>query len=126
MNFEEFDNEFCSYVHKNGEKFNHLLKESSIGRIFQYIEDPKQNFAIISANRSNATAKQNISNFEELKSIVREVLNLGYIEFVGGYTETIKDAKVEVVEPSIMIPKISKDRSEERRVGKECRSRWSP
>ena len=31
------------------------------------------------------------------------------------------DSKVNVLLPSVL-----KDRSEERRVGKECRSRWSP
>src|SRR5688572_32898095 len=37
----------------------------------------------------------------------------------GGYTAPLHEAAIELVE-------IPRRRSEERRVGKECRSRWSP
>lgn len=95
-------------IRKNGEPFNYLLKESKVGRLHQYLEDPDKKFAIISANRSDASLQDNINNYIDLKKTLREN-NLGYVEFIGGYKETVNDQTVEVIEPSLLIPGIELD-----------------
>src|SRR5256885_14912649 len=42
------------------------------------------------------------------------------------HTETLKDLSDEQKAQGELLMKTFKERSEERRVGKECRSRWSP
>ena len=46
---------------------------------------------------------------------------------IAGHSEGMKRV-IEIVEyaRTLNIPNLTDDRSEERRVGKECRSRWSP
>ena len=52
--------------------------------------------------------------------------------FIGGSDDSLnlvaflEDQKKEEIPLSEIFAKIGLDRSEERRVGKECRSRWSP
>src|SRR2546430_2784905 len=53
------------------------------------------------------------------------------LENVGDYTVTVRNAGGSVTSTNATLtlvgaPKIVATRSEERRVGKECRSRWSP
>ncbi len=43
--------------------------------------------------------------------------------FIRAFEE---DTKALNVEPATLHPRVMDHRSEERRVGKECRSRWSP
>ena len=42
-----------------------------------------------------------------------------------GFTDSMKAAKA-MAQPQKLVCDPKQDRSEERRVGKECRSRWSP
>ena len=59
--------------------------------------------------------------------IIRQVIGEGLeTERVGGYT-SYTDNRSSVLAPlDIVKSEVSGRRSEERRVGKECRSRWSP
>ena len=55
-------------------------------------------------------------NLLELENIVKE-LEAGNVDL---------DKAIEKYSKAMQLAKICGDRSEERRVGKECRSRWSP
>ena len=48
------------------------------------------------------------------------------LEFLKQYWSTILVGIVLAGIVALIIAKMIRDRSEERRVGKECRSRWSP
>ena len=51
----------------------------------------------------------------------------GWVQNAVGAVEGISDVEVNMVfDPSWTPDRMSEERSEERRVGKECRSRWSP
>ena len=64
------------------------------------------------------------------KDITAEhVLNdLRYLTLLARSFPTVADASTEIInlEAILNLPKGTEHRSEERRVGKECRSRWSP
>jgi len=64
---------------------------------------------------------------EEMETLMREVTELR--EFRQTYDERmaeVNEREETVKKTMIMTQKLADDRSEERRVGKECRSRWSP
>ena len=48
-----------------------------------------------------------------------------YLEYLAELYPTIEKAATEIINLQSVI-NLPKGRSEERRVGKECRSRWSP
>ena len=60
------------------------LVESKLSRVFQYIEDDKRDFGIMSAFRGANSEKENKAKHEELKKMVRG-MGYGYIELRGGY-----------------------------------------
>ena len=87
-----------------------MVRESSLGRVWQHIEDPESTFVIISASRSENDDETNDKQYKRLKSVVVDILSLGYIEMKGGYVETNDDGeKIDVYEQSLMIPKIKKE-----------------
>ena len=59
--------------------------------------------------------------------VMRSCKEMG-IRTVAVYSETDRTARhvMYADEAALIGPAASKERSEERRVGKECRSRWSP
>jgi len=85
-------------------KVREYLNESSLSRMWQFVEDDAKSFGIISASRKINSKEQNDQNYTELIQNVRD-LGYGYIELRGGYRETTGFVK----EKSIFIPNISKN-----------------
>jgi hypothetical protein len=83
-------------------KFQEYVNESSLSRIWQFVEDDKKQFAVISAYRDN-TKNQNKERHISLKKYVRE-LGYGFIEMKGGYREE----EGFVNERSLFVPDIDK------------------
>jgi len=79
------------------------LVEAKLSRVFQYIEDDKKDFGIVSAFRGVNSDKENKARHEELKKLVRE-MGYGYIEMRGGY----KGDEGFNEELSLLIPNITK------------------
>lgn len=79
------------------------LVESSLSRVFQYVEDDKKDFGIVSAFRSVNSDKENKARHDELKKMVRQ-MGYGYIELRGGY----KGDEGFNEELSLLIPNIKK------------------
>lgn len=79
------------------------LVESKLSRVFQYVEDDKKDFGIVSAFRAVNSDKENKARHEELKKAVR-AMGYGYIELRGGY----KGDEGYVEELSLLIPNITK------------------
>jgi len=92
------------------EETEEMVRESSIGRVWQHIENPTSTFVIISASRDENTEEKNDELYSGLKDIIRNKLELGYIELLGGYVEISEDGdEVDVTEKSLLVPKISKE-----------------
>lgn len=87
-------------------KIREYLTESSLSRIWQFVEDDSKSFAVISASRKSNSRKVNEEKYNELKKIVRE-LGYGFIEMRGGYIETEGFVK----EKSLFIPSIPKEKA---------------
>ena len=83
--------------------FREYLKESSLSRIWQFIEADKYSFGVMSAFRMENTSPENLQLHKELKIQIRE-MGYGYIELKGGFTED----GVFTSETSLFIPKINK------------------
>jgi len=79
------------------------LNESSLSRIWQFVEDKNRQFGVMSAFRGDISPKENKQRHEELKKRVRD-MGYGYIEMDGGYEEEQGIVK----EKSLFIPKISR------------------
>ena len=79
------------------------LVEAKLSRVFQYVEDDKKDFGILSAFRAVNSDKENKARHEELKKMVRQ-MGYGYIELRGGY----KGDEGYVEELSLLIPNITK------------------
>lgn len=94
--------------------YNTILKESSLSRVWQLVQQDKYTFAIISASRGEFSPKENQSRTFELKKDVRK-LGHGFIEMKGGYVETNAQTgeKVEVTEDSLLVVNISKEQAVE-------------
>lgn len=84
-------------------KFQDYLKESSLSRIWTFVEKDKYSFGILSAFRDDYDKKGNMERHKQLKKEVRD-RGYGYIEMDGAYPEGGKTAK----EKSLFIPNISK------------------
>jgi hypothetical protein len=82
---------------------NIIISESKLSRIWQYIEKDSS-FGVISPFRKNYSLDENIERYKNLKDIVRNKLNLGYIELEGGFKEEGDWIK----EKSLLIPNIKK------------------
>ena len=79
------------------------LVEAKLSRVFQYVEDDKKDFGIVSAFRGVNSDKENKARHEELKKMVRQ-MGYGYIELRGGY----KGDEGFNEELSLLIPNITK------------------
>jgi hypothetical protein len=79
------------------------LVETKLSRVFQYVEDDKKDFGIVSAFRGVNSDKENKARHEELKKAVR-AMGYGFIELRGGY----KGDEGYVEELSLLIPNITK------------------
>jgi hypothetical protein len=79
------------------------LVESSLSRVFQYVEDDSKKFGILSAMRCAASNEENAQRHAELKKKVR-AMGYGYIELRGGY----KGDENFCHELSLLIPNIKK------------------
>ena len=78
---------------------------------------------IISIDISGAFRKE----LRELSSLVsRNSANLNQIAKVVNSTGVIYKDDMESIKKTLQVELLFAERSEERRVGKECRSRWSP
>jgi len=80
-----------------------VIYESKLSRVWQYIQND-QTFGILSPFRKNYSSEENLNRYKELKNIVRNELNLGYIELEGGFKEEGDWIK----EKSLLIPNINK------------------
>jgi hypothetical protein len=79
------------------------LVEAKLSRVFQYVEDDKKDFGIVSAFRGTNSDKENKARHEELKKMVRQ-MGYGFIELRGGY----KGDEGYVEELSLLIPNVTK------------------
>ena len=79
------------------------LVEAKLSRVFQYVEDDKKDFGIVSAFRAVNSDKENKARHEELKKTVRQ-MGYGFIELRGGY----KGDEGYAEELSLLIPNITK------------------
>jgi len=79
------------------------LVEAKLSRVFQYVEDDKKDFGILSAFRGSNSEKDNKARHEELKKAIRQ-MGYGFIELRGGY----KGDEGYVEELSLLIPNITK------------------
>jgi len=79
------------------------LVEAKLSRVFQYVEDDKKDFGIVSAFRGSNSDKDNKARHEELKKAIRQ-MGYGFIELRGGY----KGDEGYVEELSLLIPNITK------------------
>ncbi len=92
------------------EVYNSIIKEASLSRIWQLVENDKYSFAIVSAYRRDFDPKENASRHFQLKSDIINGKKYGFIELRGGYVETSKDGeKVPVTEESMLINGIKKE-----------------
>jgi hypothetical protein len=90
------------------------ISEVSTNRLLRHLQDDRT-LAMISTYRSKRrngdakTKKENLSDLQELKGIVRNRLNLGFSEFVSRWTATDNDTNKVVTsdERSLMIYGIS-------------------
>lgn len=80
------------------------LVESKLSRMYQFVEDDKRSFGIVSASRGANSKEENLAAHDELKKKVRQ-MGYGYIELRGGYTE---EGGGDVEELSLMVPSIDK------------------
>ena len=80
------------------------LVEAKMSRIFQYVEDPKKIFGIISSFRGQYSKAENLERHARLKKQVR-AMSLGFIEMKGGY----KEEGGVVEELSLFIPNIKRE-----------------
>ena len=80
------------------------LVESKLSRVFQYVEDDKKDFGVLSAFRGANSEKENVAKHEELKKAIR-AMGYGYIELRGGY----KGDEGFNEELSILVPNIKKN-----------------
>lgn len=84
------------------------LEESSLSRIWQFVEDDKKSFSMISASRGDYSPAQNFARHDALKSMV-QLEGYGFVETKGGYQEDKGDGGVRVVEePSLFVPEMRK------------------
>lgn len=81
------------------------LIESSLSRIFQFIEEKNRSFGVVSAFRGDLPNDENIERHNDLKVAVRG-LGLGFVEMRGGY----KGDQGFVTELSLFVPSISKQK----------------
>jgi hypothetical protein len=79
------------------------LVEAKLSRVFQYVEDDKKDFGILSAFRGGNSEKENKARHEELKKMVRQ-MGYGFIELRGGY----KGDEGYVEELSLLVPNVTK------------------
>jgi len=92
--------------------FKEYLKESSLSRIWKFIEDDKYSFGVVSAFRTENSGAENKQLHKNLKIQVRE-MGYGFIEMKGGWVEEGMFSS----EESLFIPKINKKQMLE--LGKE-------
>ena len=82
-------------------------------------------YFIVNEKSKSGNAKQIWKEIEE----VLKVRNVSYQAFVSEYRGHAGKLAAEICamdDNDICLVAVGGDRSEERRVGKECRSRWSP
>lgn len=85
------------------EKIDKFINESSLSRIWQFVEDKNKQFGVMSAFRGDLSSRENEERHKELKDAVRE-MGYGFVELKGGYEEEVGI----VEEKSLFIPNISK------------------
>jgi hypothetical protein len=91
------------------DEYNRMLFETKLSRIWQYVEDDKKIFAIISAYRKKNKPEVNETLSNDLENDIKD-LDKGYIKVSGGYVETDDTGKsVETHERSFIISDISKE-----------------
>ena len=93
-----------------------IKKNIAIKLVKDLIQDDKFKKQIIDLISSNSDSSGIAKNEE--KKIFNNLLKV--------HKQTVDDVMVPRGEIIYIDQKIDKERSEERRVGKECRSRWSP
>jgi hypothetical protein len=89
---------------KNNNVKNVIITETKLSRIWKYVEDDSASFGVISPYRKYLSKAENLERYAELKSLIKNDLELGYIELEGGF----KEEGDWVNEKSIFIPNISK------------------
>jgi len=85
------------------EPFKKFISEAKLTRIFQYEEDPKKTFGIVSSFRGQYSKEENLKRHLDLKKAIRD-MGLGFIEMKGGY----KEEGGFVEELSIFIPGVKR------------------
>ena len=61
------------------DSFKRHISEAKLSRIFQYVEDPKKTFGIVSSFRGQYSKEENLKRHAILKNAVRG-MGLGFIE----------------------------------------------
>ena len=82
-----------------------LITEIKLSRLYQYIEDPKYSFGIISPYRHEYSSEQNEFRLKELILDIKH-FGYGYIQLEGGYVE----GGIPVRERSLLVNSIKKDK----------------
>ena len=76
-------------------------------------------------NKNNSSENKNSKNSNEKEKVSQEII-IGENSDYGGYDPLKGGVKPFTIRTMIFDTLVKTTRSEERRVGKECRSRWSP
>ena len=117
------------YELKDALKFTNKIISSGPAKTIDYLELSIDNGAIISVDDLEELKKiQEINKFTKVFLRINDVIDNMTSRFginisqINECLRIIKNSKIEIIGFSFHI----NNRSEERRVGKECRSRWSP
>ena len=105
-----------------------MSSENKLAQIKQKIERLHQELATINQSTQPMPELINATNILRTNEYLTHV-NEKKTEIVSSYEEYVKELEAflsSVLERKLAFLKKTRARSEERRVGKECRSRWSP
>ena len=106
------------------------LKISSAlgGKLFEKIGPLFRSKELIHSNLKKAFPNINLDRLKEITKLMWNNYGRVFAEymFIKHFREDISNKNIKIEGQEILDDRGKIDRSEERRVGKECRSRWSP
>ena len=116
----------CRNAKKNGKlefKYQIQLEDDNLKRIVRLIDDGK---ARLTGIKLGDTRKTYFNAYQLLLHVEMLATKLGIKDNVGNQKAKKKDPFDLELHEDMEPAQVHPERSEERRVGKECRSRWSP